>query len=164
MPRVTLDSVTADYIEDRERLIGLATRIVDSRAIAEEIVQESWIKLHDKSYPAAKTKPVLTRIVSNLALDILRRRRRESDILELHGLTLAQAPDSEQVVAARQNLARAVQALQAMPKRKVRALRLRSFDGFSYAEIARVMGVSRTRAYELVVEALVELTVSIGEI
>ena len=163
MPRVTLDPVTADYIEDRERLIGLATRIVDSRAIAEEIVQESWIKLHDKSYPKAKTKPVLTRIVSNLALDILRRRSRENDVLELHGLTSVDTPDSEQVVAARQNLNRAISALQTMPKRKIRALRLRAYDWFSYAEIARVMGISRTRAYELVEEALVELTISIGE-
>lgn len=157
------DPVLKTYLDERDRLIAIACGIVESRAVAEEVVQESWLRWQDKNYPATDAKPILRRIVHNICYDILRRQNRERDILALEYLVSETSPDSERILVARHDLQRAVKALMRLPKRSVRALRLRSGDGLSYTQIGRKMNISRTRAYELVEDALVELTLAIGE-
>ncbi|MEM6482582.1 MAG: RNA polymerase sigma factor [Pseudomonadota bacterium] len=161
MRNSSADAALSAFVEDREKLISVACRIVESRAVAEEIVQESWLRWHDKDYPASQAKPIFQRIVYNIAYDLLRRQRLERNVLALEYLVSETAPDSEQIVVARQDLRRAVAALMRLPKRTVRALRLRSNEGLSYTQIGLRMQISRSRAYELVEDALVEISLAI---
>ncbi|MEM9248840.1 MAG: sigma-70 family RNA polymerase sigma factor [Pseudomonadota bacterium] len=151
------------FVDNRERLIAVACKIVESPAIAEEIVQESWLRWDAKQYPTTDAVPVLHRIVRNLAYDILRRQRRERDVVAWQAHTPGAALDSEHIVVARDDLRRAVAALRRLPRRTVKALQLRSVSGLSYTEVGRRMGLSKSRAYELVEDALVELSLALDD-
>jgi len=82
-----LDDVTAVDDEDvaafeaeRARLVGLAYRMLGSRADAEDVVQDAWLRWHARGADRANIeRPAawLTTVVSRLALDRLRARQRD---------------------------------------------------------------------------------------
>lgn len=80
MSEQTVDPGLRCFVDDRDRLIAIACRIVDSRAVAEELVQESWLRWDARDYPADKAAPIFRSIVANLARDWRRRQRTESTI------------------------------------------------------------------------------------
>ena len=69
----SVEQALTTFLRHREKLIAKACRIVESRAIAEEFVQDSWLRWHERQYPPQKSQQILRRIVRNLALDWLRR-------------------------------------------------------------------------------------------
>lgn len=156
------DVALTGFLEGRERLIGIACRFVENRAVAEEIVQESWLRWHTKTYPQAKASSIFSLIVANLARDWARRRRREHDVLSAIEHP-EYGPCSERAVSARQDLRIVIATLSRLPKRTVTAFRMRAIDGLSYSQIAQRIGLSRTRAYELVEDALVHLILALDD-
>lgn len=152
-----------DFLEERENLIAIARSIVRDHAIAEELVQESWLRWHKHDYPEIKARSVFRRIVANLAKDTFRRRQRERELLgfvDWHGLS---APDSERIYIARQDLLVAVRALQELPARTVKAYRMHCMDGMTCAEIGRSLNLSRSRAHALVEDAIVHVTIRLAQ-
>lgn len=155
------DPALSTFLSDREKLIAIACRVVESRAVAEELVQDSWLRWNRKRYPAERALPIFRRIVSNLALDWARRRQSERQILADDPFGDLQSPSSEHVVIARDELAHVVTALGRLPKRTVTAFRLHFVDGLPYAEVGRRLGISLSRAHALAEDALVEITISL---
>lgn len=150
------------FVKARERLITVAIRIVQSRAVAEELVQDSWLRWHERQYPVKKALPILSLIVANLARDWTRRRRVEHEITAYINAETT-APCTERVVIAREDLKRVVIALETLPARTVTAFRMHCVDGLTYADIGKQLRLSRSRAYELVEDALVHLTLSLDD-
>ena len=147
------------FVEDRETLISVACRIVESRADAEELVQESWLRWAQKEYAAHDANPVFRRIVSNLAFDWVRRRRTEAIVLR-QTTRLEQDPrDAERVILAREDLRRMVEAVNTLPPRTVKAFRLSRLEGKTYAEIARELDTVPSRVHGYVVKALATIAV-----
>ncbi|MEM8576088.1 MAG: sigma-70 family RNA polymerase sigma factor [Pseudomonadota bacterium] len=155
------DTALDQYLVKREQLVAMACRLVESRAIAEEIVQESWLRWQSQSYSEDSAKPILRRIVRNLALDCYRRQRLENQVLTFYASQQEEAPDSERVVGARQDLLRIVAVLQKLEPRAVTAFRLHRIDGMPYAKIARKLGVSPSTAFKLVEDVLVEIILAL---
>lgn len=157
----TADPGLTTFMQERERLIRQALRFVESQAVAEEIVQDSWLRWIEKSYPVEQAKPIFRRIVSNLAKDCYRRQRIENRVLLSQAHLQADAPDSERVVFARQDLRKVIKALHRLPKRTVRAFRMHRVDGKSYAAIAKDMQISPSTAFKLVEDAMVEVVIGL---
>ncbi|MEM8553492.1 MAG: RNA polymerase sigma factor [Pseudomonadota bacterium] len=158
------DPALKAFLEERERLIAMACQVVESRAVAEELVQDSWLRWHAKSYPADKAAPIFRRIVSNLALDWTRSRQTERRVLASPDLTSGtDEPSSEHIVMVRQDLKRVVAALHRLPRRTVRAFRLHFVDGLTYAEVGRRLGISLSRAHALAEDALIEITLALKD-
>jgi RNA polymerase sigma-70 factor (ECF subfamily) len=67
-PRFTL------YLSNRTVLVDYAAHLLGSREIAEDVVQEAFIKFIPAGTPAPADRPrsYLFRIVHNLAVDMLR--------------------------------------------------------------------------------------------
>src|SRR4051812_8640091 len=67
----------ATFEEERDRLLGLAYRITGSRADADDVVQEAWLRW-DRSDQAGVDRPGawLTTVTSRIALDRLRAAQR----------------------------------------------------------------------------------------
>lgn len=156
-----VDRATEVFLKSREKLISNACVIVANRAIAEELVQESWLRWHAQRYPDSAAEPIFWRIVRNLALDWKRRSRVEKDSLAAQFETIETAPDSERVFAAREELRCVVRTLEALPERTVSAFRMHRVDGLPYAKIARRLGVSPSTAFKLVEDAMVEVVLSL---
>ena len=145
------------FVSDRERLIELACRIVESRAVAEEIVQESWLRWHARNYGQAEARPIFRRIVSNLAKDWRRSRRAEFGALSEIYAMYSNTQSAEAAVVARSELALVVRTLEKMPRRHVRAFRMRTLDGRTYKQIADRLGLSVSHTHKLIEQVMVEI-------
>ncbi|MDA5556447.1 RNA polymerase sigma factor [Shimia sp. MMG029] len=147
------------FVDERDRLIAAAYRIVDSHAVAEELVQESWIRWHAKQYPAEHTRPLLLRIVKNLAIDWHRKRRIEFEAIETQRLLDETALDAERVVLARQQLHNVIKLVETLPPKVRLAFRYSRIEGMTLKEVGKRLGVSESRASQLVSDAIVRLVV-----
>ncbi|MEM8793933.1 MAG: RNA polymerase sigma factor [Pseudomonadota bacterium] len=152
------DPALTTFIAERERLIAIALRMVKSRAIAEELVQDSWLRWATKSYPSDKALPIFSRIVSNLAKNWLKARQTEHGILSDLKLLEDVDFDSERIVIAREELKRVIGFLETLPDRTVRAFHMRFIDGLTFAEISKRLDMSLSQAHGLVMDTLIRLT------
>lgn len=122
-------------------------RMLGNRAEAEEVCQESFLRLWKQAatyVPRAKPSTWLYRIAHNLAIDQLRRRRR--DVGE--GIDELPASGRPSLHLHDKQVAEAVQrALEALPERQRAAISLVHYQGMSNAEAAEVLGV-KLRALE----------------
>lgn len=156
-----LNTATLVFMKEREKLIALACSIVDNQSIAEELVQESWVRWEGRGYPASDARAIFRRIVANLARDFYRRNRAERKVMAEQLLPADMTLDTERTLIARQELHCIVNVLQKLPKRTVSAFRMRTIDGMSSTEIGKALGLSRSRAHELVADALVAIMIEV---
>lgn len=151
------------FIDDRERLITIAFRIVGSRAVAEELVQESWLRWHGRGYAADKATPIFRKIVKNLALDWNRRSIKESQIIESIVQVFDDCRDAERIVIARNELNTIVQALEELEPRVALAFRLNRVEGLTLTEIAKRLDTVPSRIHGYVVKGLSHITFRLME-
>ncbi|MEM8797749.1 MAG: RNA polymerase sigma factor [Pseudomonadota bacterium] len=151
------------FLSERERLMVLAQSIVRNPAIAEELVQDSWLRWGSRSYPTDRIKPILNRIVANLCRDWLRRQKAEKHGLDYLGLFSDTAPDTERIVISRQDLAIVMKAIGTLPRRTAHALYMNRIEGMTCAEIGTALDVSTQRAHQLVRSALVHIALHLGD-
>lgn len=151
------------YLVHRTALMGYAQQIVGSRAGAEDIVQETYLRFmaqteRDTPRHPPITNPVgyLYRIVRNLALD---RGRRAATAGETQSLTEnAPAPLSspEDDILLRDDLRLVETALARLPVRTRHAFELHRLHGYTLQETAGHLGLSVTRVHQMVRTALTE--------
>ncbi|AOI87153.1 RNA polymerase subunit sigma [Burkholderia cepacia] len=126
------------------RLLALATRMLGDRTEAEDVAQETFLRIW-KQAPGwregeARFDTWLHRVVLNLCYDRLRGRREEPvDVLP-------DVPDPQPEPAARAETrsrdARVRQALAALPARQREALVLQYYQDMSNIEAADLMGIT----------------------
>jgi RNA polymerase sigma factor (sigma-70 family) len=148
------------YLTHRPALIDYATPIVGSRAMAEDVVQEAFLRF----VPATRQRPVeqpvayLYRIVRNLALDCARQftvERRRS-IEERAGRSVATAPTPEETVLYRDELRCVGEVLATLPGPTRIAFEMYRFGDARLEDIAVRLNVSVPTAHRLVKEALMQ--------
>ncbi|MEM9735078.1 MAG: RNA polymerase sigma factor [Pseudomonadota bacterium] len=145
------------FVRERDDLVALARNVLNNASTAEDVVQDSWFRWAGRSYPIEDARPILRRIVINLARDLLRREKRERIGLETRPPMAELAPDAERVVIAREEVAIVVAALSELPERTLTAFRLQRIHGLTYEEIGQRLEVSTQRAFQLVRRALVHI-------
>ena len=133
------------------RVMGQAMRMLQDRAEAEDVAQEAMMRLWriapDWRQGEAQVSTWLYRVVANLCIDCLRRRRRGGVGLDQ---TAEPADPTPGVAAVMQDKARAralSDALADLPDRQAQAVALRHLEGLSNPEIAAIMDIS-ARAVE----------------
>ncbi|HQX62043.1 MAG TPA: sigma-70 family RNA polymerase sigma factor [Thermomicrobiales bacterium] len=125
---------------------GVVARIVGDAAEAEELTQETFLRLYLRPIEATESANVrawLLRVGTNAAFNAVRARRRRAGWLRrLAGRADARATgdDPSSIVADRDEADRVRQVLAQLPERQRAALALRA-SGLSYAEVAGVLGV-----------------------
>lgn len=132
------------------RLLGLAQRLLGSRAEAEEVAQEglvrAWQQVGQWRPGQARFDTWLHEVALNLCRDRLRRRAvRREEALEEHAEAATFAdpgPTPEQQLDLAQHSARVAAALDALPPRQREALVLHYYQALPQAEAAALMGVS----------------------
>lgn len=149
------------YLRHRAELIDYATPIVGDRALAEDVVQDAWLRFSEAGSRDAKARTIrqplgyLYRIVRNLALDISRHQATENwagdrDMSDIPDNTV----DAGRAMEGREKLKALHRALAELPERERLAFDMHRMQGLTYAEIGLALGLSQTRAYELVRAAL----------
>lgn len=150
------------FVDEREKLIATALRIVESHAVAEEVVQESWLRWQKQGYAAKDASPLFRSIVRNLALDWRRARTREVKSLPDLAALSGDLPCSERTVIARDELNRVVTALRKLPPRTRQAFRLRFVDGLTYEKVGNRIGLSLSRSRTLIETAMLEISLALA--
>ncbi|MCL5116048.1 MAG: sigma-70 family RNA polymerase sigma factor [Firmicutes bacterium] len=144
-------------------LVRHASYIVGSREIAEELVQEAFIRLMTK--PPREQDRVgawLRTVVNNLALDHVRRAKVEERVTERIS-TVERVQTVEELTMTEFDRARVQDSLKALNGRDQKALLLRH-SGYSYKEIAEKLDCPTEQVGVILIRALKKLkTAYFGE-
>lgn len=135
-----------DVLPLKNKLFRLALRITLNRAEAEDIVQDTLIKVWNRrdSWEAIESIEAFSlTICRNLALDRAKKRENNNASLDDVGLAepVAQTTPYEQMLKHdRVTLVR--QLVDSLPEKQRSCMQLRDFEGKTYKEIAAVLGIS----------------------
>jgi RNA polymerase sigma-70 factor (ECF subfamily) len=164
------DDAAFDALFERwaARLLRFLERMVKDEAVAEELVQETFLRVHRaraRYAPDAKFSTWLYTIASNAARNELRRPFRRAphdstDALRSDGPPLELAAEEspvDEIVNARREGANVEAALQRLPERQRAALWLAAVEGLPYAEVAAALETSESSVKALVHRARVAL-------
>jgi RNA polymerase sigma-70 factor (ECF subfamily) len=164
--------LAAVYIERREDLRRFFQARLGGRADVEDLVQELYLKVQAVTGEEIDNPPAyLYRLASNLMLDRLRRAKRtgaretewrRANHATVGALDVADIPDAESAVIARQRLERLSQALTTLSPVTQQVFRLHKFEGLTHVETAAQMGISRSAVEKHVSLALSHLLKKVG--
>jgi len=155
-------------------LLRYVDRMVRDPAAAEELVQETFLRLYrarERYEPEARFSTWLYTIATRLALNELRRPRHQNphkstDEVDDDGSTLVLAhggPRADDVAHARRVGVLVEGALATLPERQRAALWLAAVEGLSYAEIAESLATTEKSVKALVHRARCALVDRLGE-
>ena len=141
--RDAFDILVRDYAN---MVTGLAHRFLGSADEALDCAQDAFVKAWEnieRYDPKWSMATWLRRIVTNLALDRLRRRRARADMPESFGETFASSAEKPDAAAERKEEALAVrEMLDILPEKYRTVLVLRDMEGVEIAEIAEITGTN----------------------
>ena len=151
-----------DYGSSLERFLS---RKLDNPADAAEVAQEAFLRIYRLKQPEKldNARAFLFQVASNLAVDQLRRRSlhyrflksEESQAVDTEASEpLAGAASPEQILNAREKLARIYEAIDQLPAKCRQAFLLHRNSGMSYNEIARELDVSVSSVEKYILQAL----------
>jgi RNA polymerase sigma factor (sigma-70 family) len=153
-------NVEAMFREHNELLLRFLRARLQNDADAHEAAQESYVRLLqlDQSNQPSFMRAYLFRIATNVATDMLRRRRRTGTAVDVDEANdegeLVDPSKQEQTFAARQELTIAKEALDELPPRCRAAFVLTRLDGLSAREVGARLGVSDRMVRIYLVRAL----------
>jgi RNA polymerase sigma-70 factor (ECF subfamily) len=151
---------------NHSRVIGLAYRFVGSRAEAEDLAQEVFLRIYRARHtyrPTAKFSTWMFRIAANVSLNALRDRANRRDDVSMEQLageekgpvTVAdpETPSPEHRMGQLEFRRKVQEAIGELPEKERIAVVLNKYEGFSYADIARTLGCSTMAVKSLLARA-----------
>ncbi len=132
------------YESECPAMIGVALRIVKRRELAEEVVQEAYVKIwrnaHRYDPGLGPPKAWLYAIVRNQALNVLRDGRRE-DLVDEMPEDMGSAIEAYQAIERLPDASALRRCLEGLEPRRRTSLVMAYVDGFSHGEIAGRLAV-----------------------
>lgn len=142
------------FLAERSRLVRAIGRIVGSRATAEDIAQDTYVRLRGQQV-TGNDKGLLFRTARNLAIDHLRAGKVRAAYAEtLPREETSDEPPADAAMIAREELEAFLAALRTLPERTQRVFLLNRLDGMSYKAIAAMLGVSVSTVEKDMIRAL----------
>ena len=137
-----------DVLPLKNELFRLALRITLNRAEAEDVVQETMIKVwnrRDKWEEIESIEAFCLTICRNIAIDKMRKMENQNQSLsegehDAPDQSYSSNPEEQAMQQDRMQLIR--QLINQLPEKQRSVMQLRDFEGKSYKEIAKVMGIS----------------------
>lgn len=157
------------YAQKRANLVRFFAARLSSRAEAEDLVQDLYIRISGMEFsgPIDNPSALLHRVGSNLMLDRLRSQKRsgardaawrEVTTTVLSGQDVADQPSADEIVHSRQRLRDLVDAVAELPEKTRQAFSLHKLEGLGHAETARRMNISVSTVEKHISSALATLT------
>lgn len=150
------------YVLTHAKLLGVALRILRDRALAEDVLQESYVKVwrHAASYDPAIASPMtwMATVVRHGAIDALRKRQLEAIGSEDEMTTVASAdPDPVEEMHLARLRPKALAAFAKLPEEKRRLIMLAYLRDRSRQELSTRFGVPANTVKTHLRRALLEL-------
>lgn len=137
------------YDQNYELLMQVVVHIVYDIDVAEDLTQESFERFYVKnmSFPSEDdARYWLLRVAKNLALNYVRRNKREAEMVEkVKKLPYQQkSVDGMDEAIRSERLESLRKAIADLPEHLRLALQLKEFSGLDYKAIGRILGISET--------------------
>ncbi|ANN66680.1 sigma-70 family RNA polymerase sigma factor [Bordetella bronchialis] len=156
------NTLAALYMVHQPKLLRTALRILGSAELADDVVQDTYLKLLEGPPLSTIREPVayLFQTVRHLAIDYHRRRAFEYRLFaeEQDGENVMAADGADNVVISQQALSLASAALASLSARTRRAFELYRLEGHTQRDIARDLGVSTTLVNFMIRDAQLALS------
>jgi len=160
------------YLEKRSHLKLFLLARFRSESVAEDILQEIYLKLQRSSFckPVENYSAYLFKVANNLALDFRKKQQRAanrdynwSDVSthSLGGEPVYDVPAPEQAIDAKRKLACVRDTLNKLPHQCRRVFILHKLEGHSHAEVASLLGMSRGSVEKHMSKALKQMAFSV---
>lgn len=133
-------------------LFRYVSRLVGDEALAADVTQESFVKLYERGSVPDDVRGWLGTVATNLVRDEERTRRRRASLTERADIPVAEAEPADAATLRAEARERVQRALRTLPERSRVVLLLR-YEGFSYREIAGVLGVPERNVGTLLARA-----------
>lgn len=140
------ESFKRKYLSFHPKLYRIAYALVENKANAEDILQDTYFKLWNKrdELPEMENPEAFcVTLVKNLCLDFLRSpraKRRETEIEEVFTLATDSSPEKELETKEKEQQIR--QLINRLPDNQRQVLRLRGINDCSIDEIEQITGLS----------------------
>ena len=134
-----------DVLPLKNQLFRLALRITLSREEAEDIVQDTMIKVWDKRYEWSTIDSIEAyslRICRNLSLDRLKKRDNQNDSFEEEQLDTVHTSTPQDRLIDQDRLRVVKEIVDSLPEKQRSCIQLRDFEGKQYKEIADILGIT----------------------
>ncbi len=170
MPTSSRDILFKAYVEKRDLLVRYFTRVANDAGLAEDIVQDLYLKIEATDDGDERLIDDATAFLFRMAHNIHRNhirtlgngRRRDTDWQSLHreggpdGADDAPSPEAE--ISGRQQIGELTRALDELPERTRTIFQLHKFEGISQAQVASKLGISLSSVEKHLGAALKHLT------
>ena len=139
-PLTTREILTRVYLEQYRDLLGLAALILRDRYLAEEVVQDAYLKLMDAGAlrDHSRAGSYMRSVVLNLARSKLRRRLLRPRLTQPAAAPLL----PEEAAVLNEEHRDVIAAIAALPARQRECVVLRHYAGLSDEEIAKVLQIA----------------------
>lgn len=126
----------------REKLINISWRMIEDRSDAEDIVQETFLKLwqiREKLDGYNSVEALAVQVAKNLALDKLKQHRPEGTDIALLSLDSGTRNPAEELEQ-HDTVARIRWLISKLPSLQQTIIRMKDVEGYELAEIAEITG------------------------
>ena len=139
----TRDAAIGQLFEEQYRpLLRLASLLVDEPATAEDVVQESFVRLH-RSWDGIRDLDAAAAWLRSTTLNLARSGLRRRQVFgRLRVVPADDAPSAESHAVLSDNRRMVVEALRALPRRQREVLVLRYYADCSEADIAELLNIA----------------------
>lgn len=159
----------AFFLEHRPALVDYAARLIGSRDLAEDIVQDAFLRLRPKDtddYAPRQRLAYLYSIVRNLAFDHLKRRKIETrgrDVDPPFWVLPHDTGTPEEAVLFCDQVRIAAKTLETLPQDMRRAIQLYRIEGWTLEAIAGELNISVATAHRLIRSGMVKIALSLEQ-
>nr|WP_229256930.1 sigma-70 family RNA polymerase sigma factor [Duganella lactea] len=148
------------FVQHRQQLRQIAMSIVRAADLADEIMQDAYLKLAEGSSMRSVQKPLYycCQVVRNLAMDHFRRRTTEASYrsfgLDVEQIYHPTTVTPEKLLSEKRVIVALEQALGRLPERTRRAFELYRLQEMTQRDIAEALGCSATLVNFMIRDAL----------
>lgn len=138
------------------RIMRTALRILGNRADAEDVAQETFLRLHRRGIQFesdASLAAWLYRVAVNLCLDRTRARKPSAELRDLRSPGIS----AESAAIRQQSRDILLAALEELPARERAAVVLREIEGLETPEVAEILGVAEATVRSQISKAVSKL-------
>ena len=138
------------YDENYQLLMQVIMHIVYNIEIAEDLTQEAFERFYVKNmtFPSEEdAKYWLIRVAKNLALNHIRRNKREIELVEKarqNPSASVEMRDAQQLAVEADERKAVRNAIESLPENLRLVIQLKEYSGLDYKAIAKVLGISET--------------------
>ncbi|MFT4678799.1 MAG: RNA polymerase sigma-70 factor (family 1) [Flavobacteriales bacterium] len=165
---MTLEEFRDNILPLKNKLFGFALRYVQNRQVAEDIVQDIMLKVWDNKNELEEIKNIeawCMTLTRNRSLDHLKAKSSKTSELNDNHMSLVSDSTPDKALERKEVMTKIKEVVDKLPIKQREVVELRDFKGFSYKEIAEIVGtdinlvkVNLHRARKAIKEQVIQWT------